>query len=242
MFSILFLNSYILNKSKEYHQAIQSGSYTPPTDSQIAIIKQARTPNEHKVASMLDHGQIPCPIAWLRTWYEDGTNPLELLDDEDIGYSTGFDEPIRDLVLDDKTRYNYGDDWRQILYLLPEILDSARNYRDPQSLREAKQGAKEELEPELENESDEEAQAEIRETIHHSWVTGTVWVQDEETADSGEVLLVWLDEFGRNVRCTRVEYEKVAYYSGMFVEHRDGVIEWWWQAELGEAYEGGAWP
>jgi hypothetical protein len=81
---------------------------------------------------------------------------------------------------------------------------------------ESKLLAKEELIPELENESDEEAQAEIRETIHQAWVTGIIWVQDGDTANSGEVLLAWLDKFGRSVRCTRVEYENVAYGDGMY--------------------------
>jgi hypothetical protein len=230
----------VFNKSQVYHQAINSGSYTPPTESQIAIIEQARTSNERKVASMLATGLFRCPRAWLRTWYGEGTNHLELLNDEDIGFSTGLEDYSRELVLDNETRYNYGDDWRQILYLLPEILGGCP--MDPQYLRESKQEAKEDLEPELENESDEEARAEIRETIHHEWVTGIVWVQDEETANSGEVLLVWLDEFGRSVRCTRVEYENVADWVGMFSENKYIYIEWWLYAELGEAYEGGAWP
>jgi hypothetical protein len=232
----------VLNESKPYHQAIRSGSYTPPTDSQIAIIEQARTFDERKVASILVGGSLACPRPWLRTWYGEGNNPLEVLDDEDIGFSTGFNDSIRDLVLDEETKYNYDDDWRQILYLLPEILYTIGGTQDPQSLREAKQEAKEELEPELENEDDEEAQAEIRETIHRMWVTGIIWVQDEYTAESGKVLLAWLDEFGRSVRCTRIEYENVSEWTGMFMEHRDAEIEWWYYAEVGEAYEGGAWP
>jgi hypothetical protein len=67
-----------------------------------------------------------------------GYEPFKLLNDEDIGFSTGFTDYFHDLVLDDEARYNYGDDWRQILYLLPEILDSARTPRNPQSLREEK--------------------------------------------------------------------------------------------------------
>jgi hypothetical protein len=98
----------------------------------------------------------------------------------------------------------------------PEILYTIGGTQDPQSLREAKQEAKEELEPELENEDDKEAQAEIRETIHRLWVTGIIWVQDEYTAEFGKVLLAWLDEFGRSMRCTRIEYENVSEWTGMF--------------------------
>lgn len=195
---------------------------------------------ERKIASILVGG-FESPRAWLRTWYGEGANHLESIDDEDIGFATGLDNS-RDLVLDDETRYSYGDDWRQILYLLPEILDSAGGPKNPDRFRESKQEAKEELEAELENEDDEDAQAEISETIHHAWVTGIVWVQDEETAKSGEALLVWLDEFGRSVRSTRVEYKNVAEWNGMFSANRDADTEWWQGAELGETYEGGAWP
>lgn len=145
------------------------------------------------------------------------------------------------LVLEQEARYKHAD-WSQILYYLPEILDSYRGPRSPDQLRGEIQAAKEEVEPELENEEDEEAQEEIRGSIQQAWVTGVLWVQDEKTANTGEVLLLWLDEIGRVVREARVEIDKVTEWTGMFFKCADAETEWWRTADPGETYEGGTWP
>lgn len=145
------------------------------------------------------------------------------------------------LVLDQEARYRHAD-WSQILYYLPEILDSYRGPKSPDQLCGDIQAAKEEVEPELENEEDEEAQKEIRESIQQAWVSGFLWVQDEETAKTGEVLLLWLNKFGRVVREARVESDKVTEWTGMFLKCADAETEWWRTADISKTYGGGAWP
>lgn len=194
------------------------------------------------MASILVGGQLPPRRVWLRTAYERDANsgeinPLDSLHTQDIGDATGQDDS-RVLVLDDEARYTYAD-WGQILYHLPEILDSSGGPQSPDKLCGKIQAAKEEVEPELENEEDEEAQQEIRESILQVWVTGVLWVQDEETGETGKVLLVWLDGFGRVVREVRVGSDEVCEWTGMFLKCADAESEWWMIADVGETYEGG---
>lgn len=192
---------------------------------------------------------MPVRRVWLRISYGEGGeggefNPLESMDAYAIGEITGQDDS-RLLVLDDATRYKHAD-WSQVLYCLPEIVDSLHGGpKSPDRRRASIREAKEEVEPELENEEDEEARAEIRECIQQVWATGFLWVQDAETAETGEVLLVWLDEFGRVVRENRVDCkdpEELHCKSGMLGDGRDSDLEWWSTAFVGETYEGGAWP
>lgn len=67
-----------------------------------------------------------------------------------------------------------------------------------------------------------------------------MWVQDEETGETGKVLLRWLDGFGRVVRVVRVESDEVSGWIGMFLKCADAESEWWRTADVGETYEGGA--
>jgi hypothetical protein len=160
---------------------------------------------------------------------------------EEIRGATGQDDSLN-LVLDCKDVYSYEDDWRQILYLLPELVDRGSG-RDSAEHRHQIDEAKEEVGPELENEEDEESKADIREWIHGAWVTGVLWVQDEDTAECGEVLLLWIDEFGRSVRANRLESDEIEYNWGLFhAGGRECDHPWWWEAEVGETYEHGAWP
>lgn len=230
-----------------YHEAIKSGNFQQPSPNQSStILERARTALEREVASILVCGSDPPRRVWLRTSYEEEGSPsainaLESLDAEDLEYITGEDDGGV-LVLDDAARYEYAD-WSQVLYCLPEILDSMTcGPQSPDMRREEVREAKENVEQELEFEEDEEALEEIRESIQQAWVTGFLWVQDEETAETGEVLLVWLDEFGRVVREKRVKSDKLTDWLGMLVGGRDFDIEWWSTADVGEIYEGGAWP
>ena len=221
-----------------YHQAAKSGESQPTQTQFSSILGPARTVKEREIARVLLCGQLPPRRVWLRTAYE-GSNLLESLNITEIGDITGQDNSDA-LVLHDRERYSYGPRWQQILHCIPELVDSYLGPRAPDRHQARVQDAKAEIQSELENEEDEEARAEIRERVRHAWVTGCFWVQDGVAAETGEALLVWVDEFGRVVRQNRIG--DLTLYNGMFDKHADGETEWWNTAEVGEAYEAGSWP
>ena len=221
-----------------YHQAAKFDEKQPSQAQFSSILGPSRTLKEREIALILLCGQLHPRRVWLRTAYEGG-NLLESLDISEIGDATGQDTGNA-LVLNDAACYSYGHQWQQILRCVPEIVDSYLAPQDPDKHQARLQDAKDEVQSELENEEDEGARAEIREHVQHAWVTGCLWVQDEVTAETGEALLVWADEFGRVVKQNRIE--DVTLYNGMFDKHADAETEWWSTAEFGKTYEGGRWP
>ena len=90
-------------------------------------------------------------------------------------------------------------------------------------MRQRISNAKEEVVPDMDF-SDQDWQEDLRARVHHSYVTGILWVQDEESSRSGEILLLWIDEYGRIVREYRVEAEQMNMYSGFWTEFADNEI------------------
>ncbi|MCJ1381094.1 hypothetical protein MMC17_004203 [Xylographa soralifera] len=224
-----------------YHEAARSGEYPKPTEIQIRIILQpTRNTRQREVARELLSGQGGPHLVWLRTHYGQGINLLEVVPFEEICSATGKDDSDV-LVLNDRDLYNYDHGWSDLLTSIPEVLDSYTGPKDPVRIRQGIFDAKEEVAPEMEF-SGEDWQEDLRERVHHAYVTGALWVQDEESSRSGEMLLLWIDEYGRIVREHRVEAEQMDMYSGMWTIYADNEIEWWHQADVGEAYEHGKWP
>lgn len=81
-----------------------------------------------------------------------------------------------------------------------------------------------------------------RSLIHPVYATGIIWVHDAETTESGEMPLVWMDEYGRTVREARMGENDLDNICGRFHEASDMDTPWFNHADVGEAYEDGKWP
>ncbi|CAK4034223.1 Hypothetical predicted protein [Lecanosticta acicola] len=218
-----------------YHQAARSGSRSPTQAQLRTIITSSRTSREREVARFTLQGEAR---VWFRIAYG-GEGLLSKYSAEEIGYATGPDEGDS-LVLEDADRYARFRGLQDALGCMPEIVDSFVGPQDPARHHSSIQDAKEEAAPQLENEDDEEAKEEIRMGMQHAWVTGVMWLEDKEAQETGEALLVWLDEFGRVVRKNRVQ--DITKWAAMFSRFADNETEWWNTAEAGSVYEAGNWP
>lgn len=195
------------------------------------LLLQIRSPTERSIAKSLSCGDKQ---PWFRTSYK-VNSILEDLDDDEIHGLTG--DESKQLVLDDETRYVH-EPWTAIFRHFPEAVESYVGCRGDHSKQIAE--AKDAVQLDLEEAEDEEAKAEIRESIQHACVTGCLWVEDDESRETGEVQLIWLDEYGRIVRSNRVG--DVTEYVGMLLERKDDECDWWLSAEVGDSYEDGNWP
>lgn len=75
--------------------------------------------------------------------------------------------------------------------------------------------------------------------LEHLHVTGLCWIQDSRTVETGELLLVWLDGRGNAIRSTRVPWQFVDQWTGMFMEHIEDECDLWAQAVRGEPFRDG---
>ncbi|KAF1992254.1 hypothetical protein K402DRAFT_458691 [Aulographum hederae CBS 113979] len=125
-----------------YYQAVRSGDYVPATEHQNATILDAcRTLQERLAAQLLQTGGDGAQAIYLRTWYGAGKNPIENDEIEaehitnSMGLTNGYVDEPNEFVLDDPERYAYGRDWTQVLYVLPEILETYSACLEPECLR-----------------------------------------------------------------------------------------------------------
>lgn len=72
--------------------------------------------------------------------------------------------------------------------------------------------------------------------VQHTHATGVLWVQDMESAETGEVLLLWIDEKGQVIRSVRVPGDEINAWPNMFDMYADQECPWWQTALTGEAY------
>ncbi|KAF1992250.1 hypothetical protein K402DRAFT_458687 [Aulographum hederae CBS 113979] len=242
-----------------YLEAIRSGEYNKPTDEQVTtIFRPARSATDRAAAACLRGNARPL-MTFLRTDYGEEPSYIDNWDEDDMFQVTNeFADDLggNRLTLNDEAQYDFGDDWSQILYRIPEILGSYSGGH-PDALRDAITEAKDEVRGWL-AEFEAETQASVKlvnprrrselkkknakererlkQCVHHAYVQGVLWVHDTTTALTGELLFVWLDEVGRVIRKVRVLHSEASDLFGYFFKFADDESKWWEEADIGEAY------
>ncbi|KAL1968161.1 hypothetical protein VTN77DRAFT_2292 [Rasamsonia byssochlamydoides] len=226
-----------------YHQAAQSRNYERPTEDQIkSILERVRTVEQRAAAMLVVRGHHR---AWLRIDYglarEPGPNrnPMEEHTEDVLTRATSDNQTkVNFLFLNDRTHYDY-DDWHQLLTCIPEVLDSHMGPKRPAEYRQSIRGVKAEAKKDVMSNS-EDMHEYIRASAHWAWVTGIIWVHDEKTTQSGEINLIWMDEFGRAVREARLSSWEL--HLGYDFPAPDMRNPWWTIAKEGGDYAEGKWP
>lgn len=242
IYTHFILSGRCLLTLQPYHQAAESGNYERPTVDQITILEQVRTVEQRAAAMLVVRGHHR---AWLRMDYESeiqpdpSRNPIDELPEDVLARATSNNHTKVDfLFLNDRSLYPYKD-WRELLMCIPEILDSHIGSKNPWQYRQRIN----ELKAEAMNDckiTSNDLHEYIRADRHWAWVTGILWVQDTKTSQSGEVNLIWMDEYGRAVREARLGSSELALCFDF--PSPDMRNAWWTIAKEGEAYEGGQWP
>lgn len=180
-----------------------------PTDEQIIeILMPWRDPQQRLVA--LQAGEKGNPL-WIRTCYEDGTEEEyeDILDgiDQDMAFADDYWR-----MLDDEI-YEYGDDWRRILDIMPELvagLGPCNHTPVSEEERQAFCASLEGLDAEDRAMKIESSRRQIQEKLVQNYLI----VVDEEALETKMLLFVFLDAHGDVVRQVRLEPSLTEEVSG----------------------------
>ncbi|KFY89174.1 hypothetical protein V500_05906 [Pseudogymnoascus sp. VKM F-4518 (FW-2643)] len=104
--------------AKQRKKLVQAYVKTSPLDRTILV--PWRTTFQRDIAS--SPGELGC--VWLRTDYPGGTDDAHESLVEHVDFCNAVDD--EDRLLDDEELYNFGDDWKRILDVFPELV----SYRD----------------------------------------------------------------------------------------------------------------
>lgn len=237
----IYMLEEILLTFQRYHQAAESGDYERPTVDQITLLEGVRTVEQRATAMLVARGHHR---AWLRIDYEaewqpdPRRNPMDEHTEDVLARATSNNHTKVDfLFLNDRDLYAYKD-WHELLTCIPEVLDSHMGPKMPwqyrQKINEVKTKAMNDCQM-----SSEDMHEYIRADGHWAWVTGILWVHDKKTTQSGDINLIWMDEYGRAVREARLGSELALCFDFPSPDMRNA---WWTMAKEGEKYEGGQWP
>jgi len=215
-----------------------SDDATCPTPDELEILERCRTPHERKLARLISEKSHTVP--WLRTLYSDdetGQDVLENILDDHLETLTGVGDR-HSMFLIDSERYSFGNDWKRVLGILPEIVHTNNGKSSPEDWQYRLQEVKEEIAPDLEFADDEDLKNELLEGAMFLFVRGFLWVQDAKSFETGKVRLIWLDEFGRVVRHTRSDD-----FDYGFLLSRDAGSDthMWTSAKYGDGYNDDDW-
>lgn len=230
-----------------------------PTSSQIAsILKPWRTIEQRDLA--VDPGTLG-PVAWLRTCYKEGTDAQH----EAVVDRVDMYNAVDDRLLNDATLYDFGDHWERIFDYIPELVVDqsedasyrARRLRDAEdafrmaqaifSGSPATAAIGEEPMRLIESARRYLPAAEVQEhvlqvlqsSIHCACVKTYLIVEDEEALQTGQVLLLFLDNCGRAVRQQRLPAREAEDIGGAWVQHCWDEDHFWEDADLGADYQEG---
>lgn len=149
-------------------------------------------------------------------------------------------------ILSDSRFYNFGDDWRKVLDVLPEILDPRQHDPSEAPVMPDRGRHRRKLEREymtaLSSNKGEMVAKAVLERQQHSCVARLLVVEDKEThtTDERRMLAVWLDEYGNVVRESRVTPQAVCDYLSIVGEAMGPENEDWLEAIVGPKYVQGA--
>lgn len=185
------------------------------------------------------------PTVWLRTCYSAGSDRRHK---ELVGLATFFDQ---DAVLNNPARYNFGDEWDQVFDACPYLLQpECGNWKERQqeareTLARFREGGAAPSDT-VENvsyidgaEMEEYVAQALQSDVHKAFVVSRIILEDEESMETGEVAVMFVDAFGRVVRSKRISAEAAQQMEELNVDAQWDDMEEWEEAELGEEYEAG---
>lgn len=194
--------------------------------------------------------------AWLRTCYTEGSDQRhnELVTGIDMHMAVGGD----DRLLNDPDLYDFGSEWQRVFDFLPELVEpqeqsdwALRRKMFDEAVDDLKSfaargidGAPRQLRDNLWRNQGDALKQQIAEalqsSVHEACVVNWIVLEDEEALRSGDVMMLFLDAFGRAVRQKRVPPAQAEQFSGFWADGswmESDLVE----AEIGEEYrEGGA--
>jgi hypothetical protein len=167
-----------------------------------------------------------------------------------------------DRLLDDEDLYDFGDDWKNILDVMPELVvysdaslwqsNQRRLLKAEDMLIKAKaylagqnvEGAPVELITNTRavlpgSAVEESVLGLLKSKVHRACVVNYFIVEDREALETQQLLLVSLDAGGRVVRWSRVGPEEAEQMGGFWLDGSWDEVNEWTEAEIGEDYQVG---
>jgi len=152
-------------------------------------------------------------------------------------------------LLNDADLYDFGNEWQKVFSVLPELLDPTESVLDTDSVNQMKEDAmNEKFPPHIEqfianirrNLPQERAEEEIFDIVHSpvqkAYVANYLVIEDKQALESGEVLVVYVDDVGQVVRKNRVDVREVESLGGMWMQWAYDDVEIWMEGEVGVDY------
>jgi hypothetical protein len=201
-----------------------------PTEAQInEILAPWRSATQREVAIACGTG---FDVVWLRTCYSEGSEAKyrRILDDPDLDLAMAFGDDK--FLLDDARLYDFGEEWRKVLDVLPEMVVKPE-------LRELIQSEREKSREMVAGASEEERELVLewrRLCIQELHVSTYIIVVDEEALETGLLLFAFLDAHGEVVRQVRLEPGVTQEVSGGWFG-RGGWQSYFEEGIVGRKYE-----
>lgn len=207
------------------------------TQSQInTILRPLQTSQERRLYLETTQKHI-----WLRTCYKSGTDALHQR------LISSLEHPVDEItngrrnetLFNDQSLYDYGKDWTRIFRRIPELADG--QHGDFEEYREAILEYQLEAVREFQEDEIEDLDEPDYSEAQHLAATTFLFVEDEDTFQTGLLLVIWLDDCGRVVRQARTRPDRADEILGLTAAGSVcDACEAWLIGEIGEAYrEGG---
>ncbi|KAL9024789.1 MAG: hypothetical protein Q9196_006259 [Gyalolechia fulgens] len=223
-----------------------SQTITPP------LSPDARQPLGTPVQQESVAGQAIIPTVWLRTCYSTGSDRRH----EELVRSAKLFDTVDDKhrILNDSVLYNFGDEWEQVFDACPQLLEpDCGNWKERQleardALRRFREGGPagtslrggESLSYFAGEEVDVYVAQALQSDVHKAFVVSRIVLEDEESLETGEVAVMFVDASGRIVRMKRIGTREAQQMEDLRVDGNWDDVEEWEEAELGEEYETGS--
>lgn len=246
------VRAYIAAGSQRPGLVHDQSEATGPTVAEISSVLQPwRTLAQRKIPSS---GMVRA--VWLRTCYAEGSDQKhnELVEKVDMDMAVDGD----DRLLNDPNLYNFGPEWQHVFDFLPELVEPqeqsdwaleeemfSKAVDDLKSFAaKGVTGAPKQLLDNLSlmrgEELEQEVATALQSSVHEACVVNWIVLEDEEALRSGDVMILFLDVFGRVVRQKRMPAAQAEDMGGLWVDGSWMEVDWV-DAEIGEEYrEGGA--
>lgn len=184
---------------------------------------------------------------WLRTDYSPDSDDQheELMSKFDVEDAVGS----RHNLLNDADLYDFGNEWQKVFSVLPELLDPTNNMLDTDWVNQMKEDVmNEKFPPQIEqliatirrNLPQERVEEEIFNIVHSpvqkAHVVNYLVIEDKQALESGEMLVVFVDDVGQVVRKNRMDGWEVDSLGGMWMQCAYDDVEIWMEGEVGVDY------
>ncbi|OBT49127.1 hypothetical protein VE00_00032 [Pseudogymnoascus sp. WSF 3629] len=210
---------------------------TPSQDQIETILVPWRTMFQRDIVS--EQGELGC--VWLRTDYSEETDDAHESLVENVDFCIVVDD--EDRLLDDEELYNFGDDWKRILHVFPELVNSNGAYATHQEfLQEAEdfliKGKAYLAGGDIPDSSFEWVDS-IKNNSPAAEADQTIMVEDKKALETKQLLIVFIDAFGRVVRWSRFGSGEAEQMAGPWFAGGRSDLKEWEEGVIGEDYQVG---